>query len=286
MYVVNAAEKNNSAIGGKFLLDRNQIKNFFDDLFRAIPYSPGINNKLFTHLLNPHNPPPDKPILKLLLQNWLEQKRILRRALVKGLESTVYFEYWQGQMAYLELLQDEIRGKHVELCWESISQIANVANVDLTHSIDAQNLPIITDGMQELRDWQAVELNDMYKVLIAIAIFEHQAQPVLRRTYQALNAWFGDKLNDDQRKKFELYFSLHTSIEDITPDTSFEDITVNIPKNDGVEEKHAAITRDCYIEIKQDISDSDLSNVKCIFDEVNAKQNAAWLSIYQKAVSL
>lgn len=278
MYMVDAV----TAVDSSCIVDKQTAENFLGDLLKRVPYAPGINNKFFIEQLDPKAAPPSIAKLQILLQNWLEQKRILRAALVKGLEATVVAEFWPGQIAYLDLLQDEIQGRHVDLCWESLKQPALVAGLELPHSVDSQDSELITDEMKDLRYWQATELNKEYVALVAVAIFEHQSQPVLRRTYQALNAWYGDKLSPSQRQSFERYFAVHTSISDISNESTFEDIVINIPKNNGVEEKHAQVAAFCFTGAKKRITTDDLQWVERVFDLVNEKQNRAWMSVYQK----
>lgn len=258
---------------------------FLNTLLDEVPYAKGINNPFFLDFLNPDKPPPSKASLHIMLQNWLEQKRILRRSLVQGLEASVVSEYWQGQMAYLDLLKDEIEGHHVNLAWESLRQPAKVAGIDLPHSVDSQDAPEIVPEMRALRSWQAEDLRDNFLILVAVAIFERQAQPVLRRTYQALDAWYGEFLDEKQRKNFERYFAVHTCISDIETNRSFADVTTNIPPNDGVEEKHVQVTADCFIHAKKNITVYDLKQAIDVFEKVNNKQSTAWISVYNKCIS-
>lgn len=268
------------------IVDKKIAHDYVNDLLSSVPHASGINNDFFLRYLNPLNQAPSKKSLQNLLQNWLEQKRILRRSLVQGLEATVASEHWSSQMAYLDLLKDEIEGCHVNLAWESLSQPALVAGFELPHSVDSQNSPEIVDEMKELRNWQAELLRKDFLVLVAVAIFERQSQPVLRRTYQALNAWYGLQLSDQQREKFELYFAVHTSISDINDQSTFEDVFINIPANKGVEEKHAAITGSCFVDSKKKITIKDLKQVREVFDLLNYKQNKAWEAVYKKCISL
>lgn len=285
MYTVEAV-KAHAGLDNNCVVEKHVAEKFFNELLSKVPYGVGINNQFFIDFLDPLKQPPKKASLHIMLQNWLEQKRILRGSLVQGLEASVITEYWQGQMAYIDLLQDEIQGCHVNLAWESLKQPAAIAGIDLPHSVDSQNSPLITDEMKALRAWQGEELRKDHLVLIAVAIFERQSQPVLRRTYQALNAWYGDQLTDEQRKQFDRYFVVHTSIRDVKTDTSFDDVVVNIPKNSGVEEKHAAITGDCFIKAKKEITVGDLKRAVEIFDLVNNKQCHAWTSVYNQCVSV
>ena len=284
MYTVDAVNEI-ELLNDDCVVDRHDADQFFVDLLQRVPSSAGINNPFFLEFLNPANPAPSQASLQIMLQNWLEQKRILRGSLVQGLEASVATEYWQGQMAYLDLLQDEIQGCHVDLAWESLKQPAAIAGIDLPHSVDSQDSPMITDEMKELRSWQSEELRRDHMVFVAVAIFERQSQPVLRRTYQALNAWYGDKLSAEQRKSFERYFAVHTSIRDITNESSFDDIIVNIPKNGGVEEKHAEITADCFVASKKQITVGELKRCAEVFELVNSKQQPAWMSVYNKCVN-
>lgn len=282
MYTVEGMRSNIQNLTDDVEVTLDAANAFFAELLNKVPHAKGINNKFFMEILDPAKPAPSEANLHIILQNWLEQKRILRRSLVQGLEATVVSEYWQGQMAYLDLLRDEIEGRHVNLAFESLKQIALVAGIDLPHSVDSQNSPLITEEMKALRSWQAESLRKDLLILIAVAIFERQSQPVLRRTYQALNAWYGNKLNEEQRKSFDRYFAVHTSIRDITSQSTFTDIVINIPKNSGVEEKHAEITGGCYVAAKQHITIKDLKSALEIFDVVNEMQFNAWSSVYNK----
>lgn len=268
------------------IVDKKTAHDYVDNLLASVPHLSGINNDFFLKYLNPRNQAPSRKSLQILLQNWLEQKRILRRSLVQGLEATVASEHWSGQMAYLDLLKDEIEGCHVNLAWESLRQPALAAGFELPHSVDSQNSPEIVDEMKELRNWQAELLRKDFLVLVAVAIFERQSQPVLRRTYQALNAWYGLQLSDQQREKFELYFAVHTSISDINDQSTFEDVFINIPANKGVEEKHAVLTGRCFVDSKKNITIKDLKQVREVFDIINDKQNNAWQAVYEKCRGL
>jgi len=268
------------------IVDKEIAISHIAKLLDQVPYASGINNSFFREFLNPSNPAPSKEVLHMVLQNWLEQKRILRRSLVQGLEATVVSEYWTGQMAYLDLLKDEIDGCHVNMAWESLQQPALIAGFELPHSVDSQNSPEIVPEMKELRHWQAESLRQNFLILVAVAIFERQSQPVLRRTYQALNAWYGDRLNAEQRAKFELYFAVHTSISDITASSTFEDMMHNIPRNRGVEEKHAELTSTCFIEASKHLTVADLSSASEVFKTVNAKQQRAWGAVHTKAMGI
>lgn len=267
-------------------LDKPAALRYITKLLDQVTHASGINNSFFIDFLNPNTTPPTKEILHLVLQNWLEQKRILRRSLVQGLEATVVSEYWTGQMAYLDLLKDEINGCHVNLAWESLRQPALIAGFELPHSVDSQDAPEIVPEMRELRAWQAEALRDKFLILVAVAIFERQSQPVLRRTFQALNAWYGKQFTEEQRAKFELYFAIHTSISDITADSSFEDIMHNIPCNGGVEEKHAELTSTCFIEASKHLTVADLSSATEVFKTINAKQQSAWEAVHKKALGI
>jgi len=268
------------------IIDKKNAQDFFDKLLKYVPYALGINNNFFINFLNPLNPPPGKEAIHIAMQNWLEQKRILRRSLVQGLEATVVSEYWSGQMAYLDLLTDEIDGCHVNMAWESLKQPARVAGFDLPHSVDSQNSPEIVKEMKELRAWQAETLRKNLQILVAVAIFERQSQPVLRRTYQALNSWYGSDLDVQQRASFERYFEEHTSIRDITSKSTFEDIIFNIPVNKGVEEKHAVLTSTCFVEASKTITLGDLRESYKTFNTVNQKQMLAWEAVYNKCMAV
>lgn len=266
------------------IVDKKIAHDFINDLLSQVPYGSGINNKFFINFLDPNSQPPLRNNLQIFLQNWLEQKRILRRALVQALEATVTSEYWTGQMAYLELLKDEIENCHVNLAWESLRQPAMVVGIDLPHSVDSQNSPEIVNEMKNLRHWQGESLRENFLILVAVAIFERQSQPVLRRTYQALNAWFGDSLNTSQRANFDQYFAVHTSISDIKNTSSFEDVVLNIPLNDGVEQNHARLTSNCFVEAKKNITLADLRKASEVFNLINEKQKLAWEEVYQKII--